>query len=443
MTRAGAIAALAAADPGRCFAWLDGGERSLVALDPDLEIVADDLAPLAVVEDLWRREPERVWIGWLTYELGARALLGRPPAPEPLPGLVLRRYPAALELGAQTLRLGDPERAAQLEARLAGLSELHPAGWPLGPLRAWWTPEHYKARVNEALGFIAAGDTYQINLTQAFAAEWSAAWRERPLAARAAGVYAALRARAPATMGALLAVEPGAPCPRWIVSNSPETLLRVELGAGRGGADLARSWPIKGTRPRGADPRRDDEARRELLQSDKDLAEHVMIVDLVRNDLGRLAIPGTVEAPRRPELMTLPTVHHLVSEVRCSLRPGWSLHELIAAMLPGGSVTGAPKRRSVELIEHLEGRSRGLYCGAIVALTPGEIRCSIPIRTGLLDAGGLALQSGGAIVIDSDPEAELRECWTKVRAFLPDADAALRSPTSAPAAAARAAADRG
>lgn len=420
MTRASAIAALAASDPGGALAWLDGaGGRGFAALEHDVEVVAEDLASLAAVEALWRAEPNFVWLGWLTYEVGTRALLGRPAERAgPLPGLVLRRYRAALELGPQERVHGDAAAGARLLGRLGRAREAVAPGWPLGPVRAQWDPEDYRGRVRRAQEFIAAGETYQINLTQAFAARWAVGWSGRSLAERAAALYMALRTRAPASMGALLAVEAGRPCSRWVVSNSPETLIAVEFGRGLRGGDLARAWPIKGTRPRGPDPERDAQAQEELLSSVKDLAEHVMIVDLIRNDLGRLAVPGTVEAPRRPELVTLPTVHHLVSEVRCTLRRGWSLPELIAAVFPGGSVTGAPKRRTAELIEGLEERPRGLYCGAIVALTPEGLRCSIPIRTGIVDAGGLAVQSGGAIVIDSEAEAELGECWAKVRAFM-------------------------
>jgi len=418
VTRARQIAALAASEPGGALAWLDGGDgRGFVALEPDLEVVADDLAALPAIEALWRAAPEFVWFGWLTYEVGTAALLGRSPLAAALPGLVMRRYRAALELGASERIHGEPRAGAELLARLE--SSTWPSGqsWPLAPVEALVAADDYRERVRRAQSSIAAGETYQINLTQPFVAGWRPEWRGRPLAARAAAVYAALQEATPASMGALLAVDAGRPCGRWVISNSPETLIAVELGAGEDGEDLARSWPIKGTRPRSVDPERDRAAQEELKKSTKDLAEHVMIVDLVRNDLGRLARPGSVRAPVRPELVSLPTVHHLVSEVRCTLRPGWTLAEVIAAVFPGGSVTGAPKRRTIEHIERLEQRARGIYCGAIVALMPDGLRCSIPIRTGVADAAGLWLQSGGGIVIDSDPEAERRECWAKVRAF--------------------------
>lgn len=416
--RARQIVALAASAPEGALAWLDGGgDRGFVALEPDVEIAADDLTALPAIEQLWRAEPEFVWFGWLTYEVGTAALRGRPAAREALPGLVMRRYRAALEVGPQERILGDRAAGAALLERLAASTWPSGQSWPLAPVEARIDSEIYRARVRQAQAYIAAGETYQINLTQPFAARWRPEWADRPLAARAAAVYAQLQAATPASMGALLAVDAGRPCGRWVISNSPETLVAIEFGAGEGGGDLARSWPIKGTRPRSADPASDRAAQEELKQSTKDLAEHVMIVDLVRNDLGRLARPGSVRAPARPELVSLPTVHHLVSEVRCTLRAGWTLAEVVAAVFPGGSVTGAPKRRTIEHIEELEQRARGIYCGAIVALMPDGLRCSIPIRTGVADAAGLWLQSGGGIVIDSDPEAERRECWAKVRAF--------------------------
>lgn len=411
------ILGLAAADPGGALAWLDGGEgRGWIGLEPDLCVEADSLAPLAEIEALWRAQPEFVWIGHLSYEVGSEALLARSQRRGRLAGLCMRRYQAALELGPTPRMHGSARARARLMACLdaAVPEDMVDQTWPLGPLRARWSAEVYRAKVRAAQALITAGETYQVNLTQAFTASWTAAWARRPLAARAAAVYGAIRGATPATMGALLAGAEGRGSPLWVLSNSPETLLAVEFADG---GDIARSWPIKGTRPRGAWPHADAAAAAELLASEKDLAEHVMIVDLVRNDLGQLAVPGTVEAPRRPALVSLPTVHHLVSEVRCRLRRGWTLHGLLAAMFPGGSITGAPKRRTAEIIAALEERPRGLYCGAIVVLAPDGLRCSIPIRTGELDADGLSVQSGGGIVIDSDPEAERLECWAKVRAF--------------------------
>jgi len=331
---------------------------------------------------------------------------------------VLRRYRAALELGpgAAVREHGDPQRGRELAASIAddtnALAIADDDPWPLAPLRATVDAETHRARVRAAQREIVAGETYQVNLAQRFVAPWRPQLRGRALARRAAEQYLRMRADAPAEMGALVRGATG-----WVLSNSPETLLDVRRGAGPDGSDLARSWPIKGTRPRARDDADDQAARAELRASAKDRAEHVMIVDLVRNDLGRLALPGSVEAPAEPSELVLPTVHHLVSEVRALLRPGVGLPELVRAMVPGGSITGAPKRRTIEIIEAIEGEPRGIYCGAIVVLEPGGLRMSIPIRTGWVDEHGLSLHAGGGIVLDSDPEAERLETIAKTRAF--------------------------
>lgn len=400
-------------------AWLDGGPtaQGWFAAEPDLELRGDDLRMLDEVQDRWSADRSRVWIGWLSYELGVDALLGRRAVPRRVPGLCLRRYPAAWRISPDgTVHShGRPGAAARLEEAVGRFQVPEPR-WPFAPLRAEWAERDYRKRVDRVLGHIAAGDTYQVNLSQPFFAPFEPAGTV-PLASRVVGAYLAMRRRTPAPMGGLIAVGAGSE-DDYILSNSPETLLEVRLGAGEGGADRASSQPIKGTRPRSRDAARDDAAVHELLASEKDRAEHIMIVDLVRNDLGQWAVPGTVavDGPRR---WALPTVHHMVTDVSCTLNPGWSLGGLTASLFPGGSVTGAPKRRTVELIDEIEGEARGIYCGAIVVLSPQGLCMSIPIRTGLVGADGLWLRSGGGIVIDSDPEAERVETEVKARAFNP------------------------
>jgi para-aminobenzoate synthetase component 1 len=411
------ILALAAGDPDGALAWLDGGDgRGWLGLEPDLSVEADSLAPLPRSRRFGGPSRSSYGSGTSPTRSGSPPCSVGPSRAGAWRGCacggIERRSSWARVRGCT----GRRARGARLQARLAAaVPEDRPdQTWPLGPLRARLPAEVYRAQVRAAQALITAGETYQVNLTQAFDAPWTDAGAGRSLAARAAAVYGAIRGTTPATMGALLVGAEGRGAPLWVLSNSPETLLAVEFAAG---GDIARSWPIKGTRPRGVDPRSDAAAAAELLASAKDLAEHVMIVDLVRNDLGRLAVPGTVAAPRRPTLVSLPTVHHLISEVRCRLSPGWTLPGLLAAVFPAGSITGAPKRRTAEIIAAIEDRPRGLYCGAIVVLAPHGLRCSIPIRTGELDANGLCVQSGGGIVIDSDPEAERFETWAKVRAF--------------------------
>jgi para-aminobenzoate synthetase component I len=414
-----AIATLVARGTAPEAAWFDGGPagRGVFGAFPDAVVEGDELDDLDVVDALWRREPDRVWMGWLTYDLGAGMLLGRAPRSSGLPGLCLRRYPAVIErVGDRVVEQGSAAALADLRGALAGEGRIPPCRWPWARLQARLEPEAYRQRVGRVLEHVGAGDTYQVNIAQRFTAPWRAAPSPTAVAEAVAGAYAHLRSRSPAPMGALVG------CPgreAWILSNSPETLLDVRFGQGEGGRDLARSWPIKGTRPRAATAEADAELRRALRSSAKDAAEHVMIVDLVRNDLGRLAVPGTVRAMPEPQLITLPTVHHLVTEVRAALRPGLSVRALVEALFPGGSITGAPKRRTVEIIDALEQEPRGIYCGALVLLEPTGLRMSIAIRTATIDAAGLVVPAGGGIVADSDPEAERLETIAKTRAFDP------------------------
>lgn len=400
------------------LAWLDGGGlgRSFVAAEPDLVIEGDDLAQLDDVDARWRADRSRVWIGWMTYELGVDRILERAPGRGPRPGLCMRRYSGVVERSAsgQEKVHGEPAAAGRLQAllRRAASAALHTPPWPLEALQARLPPEEYRARVSRARDHIAAGETYQINLSQSFGARWKA---EAPpgTPVRAACAYGNLRSRWPAAMGAVLEADRDT----WFLSNSPETLIDVRYEGGEQGGMLARCWPIKGTRPRYPEPERDQAAREELWHSEKERAEHLMIVDLVRNDLGRIAVPGTVRTQPEPEPLTLPTVHHLVTEVSASLPPDTSLRSMVEAVFPGGSITGAPKRRTVELIDELEEHARGIYCGAIVVLEPDGLRMSIPIRTAVVDRYGLNLCAGGGIVIDSEPEAERLETLAKTRAF--------------------------
>ncbi len=418
------------------FSALDGGreQRSWVGLEADCVVESDSLSDLAEIDASWRSEPEKIWIGWLSYDLGGAALRGETPLPGRFPGLCMRRYSRGLEIDPGGGRIsgrvhgGAKGSASEVLDEAAVLRFLGDAGvrraarsdWPLTSLVAGLTPEDYRAKVQTARRLITAGESYQVNLSQGFHASWcanvSAPDLGVELAERAAQIYGTVREACPADMGALMRVSEGA----WFLSNSPETLIDVRRDRmGERLNDVARSWPIKGTRPRREDPRADQAEQNALVNSEKDHAEHVMIVDLVRNDLGRLAQPGSVKAPKVPSLVSLPTVHHLISEVSCRLRPGWTLLEIVEAMFPGGSITGAPKRRTTEIIRELEGQPREIYCGAMILLEPGGFRVNIPIRTAILDREGLSLRSGGGVVIDSDPEAERLETLAKARAFNP------------------------
>jgi para-aminobenzoate synthetase component 1 len=197
-----------------------------------------------------------------------------------------------------------------------------------------------------------------------------------------------------------------------LLSSSPERFLKVESG-------VIETRPIKGTRPRGSNPALDAALARELEASEKDRAENLMIVDLLRNDVGRVAKLGSVQVPVLLGLETYATVHHLVSVVTAALDDGKTAADLLQAAFPGGSVTGAPKIRAMEIIAELEPTERGPYCGAIGYLSAGgAMDTNIVIRTLLIDRDRITFQVGGGIVADSDPQAEWEESLTKAKALI-------------------------
>jgi para-aminobenzoate synthetase component 1 len=198
----------------------------------------------------------------------------------------------------------------------------------------------------------------------------------------------------------------------FVASASPERFLRVEGGE-------VETRPIKGTRPRGATPAEDAARAAELLASAKDRAENVMIVDLMRNDLGRVCEYGTVRVPALCRLESYRYVHHLVSEVRGRLRPGVGRVDLLRAAFPGGSVTGAPKVRAMEIIAELEPTARGPYCGSLGYVGfDGTMDTSILIRTFTVARGWVQFPVGGGIVADSDPEREYEETLHKAEGLV-------------------------
>jgi len=256
----------------------------------------------------------------------------------------------------------------------------------------------YEAAVREGVERIRAGDIFQVNLSQRFSAKASV----DPFA-----VYLDLRARSPAPFGSFFR---GATCD--VASASPESFLRVDASR------RVEARPIKGTRPRGATPTEDAALASELLESDKDRAENLMIADLLRNDLSRVCLPGSVRAERLFGLESYATVHHLVSEIRGLLRPGIGPVDLLRAAFPCGSVTGAPKPRAMEIIAELEPAARGPCYGAIGWIGPdGTLDLSVAIRTLVFTGGRAAFHAGGAVVADSDPAHEYRETLDKARAL--------------------------
>lgn len=258
------------------------------------------------------------------------------------------------------------------------------------------------AGVRRAQEYIAAGDIYQVNLAHRFRA---------PFPGDAAGafeLYERLRDVSPAPFAAFLDLGEG----RRVLSSSPELFLEISGGA-------IRTRPIKGTRPRFRDPSHDEKSAFDLLTSPKEIAELIMITDLERNDLGQICEYGSVRANDLLKLERHAQVFHLVSTVEGSLRPGIDHIDALAACFPGGSITGAPKKRAREIIAELEPEPRGLYTGAIgIFGFHGESRFNIAIRTAVIERGELHFHTGAGIVADSVPEAEHEETLHKAAGIL-------------------------
>jgi para-aminobenzoate synthetase component 1 len=256
----------------------------------------------------------------------------------------------------------------------------------------------YLAAVRRAVEYVHAGDCFQVNLSQRLL---------HPATLPPLELYGRLRERNPAPFAAYF--DAGAFA---VASASPERFLRVEGGA-------VETRPIKGTRPRGATPEEDRRRAAELLASAKDRAENVMIIDLLRNDLGRVCAYGSVEVASVCALESYRAVHHLVSEVRGRLRPGLGPLDLLRAAFPGGSVTGAPKVRAMEIIAELEPTARGPYCGSLGYVGfDGPMDTSILIRTFTAGRGWVQFPVGGGVVADSTPEGEYAETLHKAEGLL-------------------------
>ncbi|MFY8095708.1 MAG: aminodeoxychorismate synthase component I [Niveispirillum sp.] len=313
--------------------------------------------------------------------------------------------PALSKRLAQTLH--DRLLAAPPLTRDAGDGLLRRPGW-----QAELAPAAYRDRVARILDYIRAGDIYQANMTQRFLGHL------RP-GVTAWDAYRRLRPRTAAPFSAFLNLGAG----RAVASGSPERFLSLTAE----GAIETR--PIKGTRPRHADAARDAALAAELLASGKDRAENLMIVDLLRNDLSRVAQIGSVKVPSLWALESYRTVHHLTSVVTGQLKSGLGPVDLLRASFPGGSITGAPKIRAMEIIHEVEPARRGPYCGSVMWIGwDGAMDSSIIIRTAALAGDRVQVQAGGGIVADSDPEEEYQESLTKAKAILTALDPAMAWP---------------
>ena len=274
-------------------------------------------------------------------------------------------------------------------------------GWwdPRLEIRSSFTHADYLDAVQRVRDYIYAGDIFQANFSQRF---------EAPLHESPWNLYTRLRARNAAPFAAYIQLPDAT-----ILSASPERFLRIDR-AGR-----VETRPIKGTRPRGLGPEHDAALGHALTESEKDRAENLMIVDLMRNDLSRVCLPGTVRVPELFTLERYATVHHLVSTVVGQLAPGQDALDVVHAAFPGGSITGAPKLRAMEIIAELEPSQRGVYCGSIGYWSvTGDLDTSIAIRTVVARNGRVYFSAGGGIVADSVPEQEYRETLDKARGII-------------------------
>lgn len=351
-------------------------------------------------------------IGYFGYDLARR--LERLPQlaadGENIPEMAVAIYDWALVVDHQRRRsfLVAQGRSPQLDSRwpylIEAFSQIQTIGWQQagfsvsGPVASNLDRAAYGRAFTRIQRYIREGDCYQVNLAQRFAAfcsgnPWSA--------------YQSLRTFNPAPFSAYLNTPPV-----QVLSSSPERFLKVEAG-------VVETKPIKGTRPRSLDPQQDAMSAQALRESAKDRAENLMIVDLLRNDIGKNCVPGSVQVPGLFEVESYATVHHLVSTIRGRLLPDRDALDLLRGCFPGGSITGAPKIRAMEIIEELEPHRRGVYCGAIGYIGfDGNMDSNIAIRTLAHSGNTIRFWAGGGIVADSEVEQEYQECYHKAAALL-------------------------
>ncbi len=350
------------------------------------------------------------WFVYLGYELAGEIepRLTLPLAPDAVPVALAQRCRAALVLDhgraklhavAESDALLDPiER--EIEAAGDGRRSSHgEAAVPVPEIHAG-DGERFMRGVERIREYILAGDVFQVNLSR----EWRGKSAGRP---DAVAIYERLVQSNPAPFGGLARLPGGT-----VLSSSPERLVTVHDG-------VVSARPIAGTRPRGTSPDRDRALSDELLAHPKERAEHIMLIDLVRNDLGRISRPGSVQVDELMVLESYTHVHHIVSNVRGELADGVSPADVVRACFPGGTITGCPKVRCMEIIAELEAGGRGLYTGSMGYLgRDGRMDINILIRSMLVADDGIRFRTGAGIVADSEPEAELAETEAKARGLM-------------------------
>lgn len=355
------------------------------------------------------------WFLYLGYELAQQIepTLELPGSTGELPVAFATRCPAAMIFDHQTQQLSlvaERGREAVLDLMEKDLSH-HTSPLPALPLHIGEIsedePGDYTQGVARIKQYIIDGDVFQVNLSRVWRARLPDDQQAVPMA-----LYQRLRRSNPAPFSALVHYGNQA-----IISSSPERLVKVENG-------VVEVRPIAGTRPRGEGVISDEEKRAELINHPKERAEHIMLIDLERNDLGRIAKPGSVEVDELMVLESYAHVHHIVSNVRGELRDGVTPGEVIRAVFPGGTITGCPKVRCMEIIAELEQNARGPYTGSLGYINrDGSMDLNILIRTLHLDDDHVTLRAGAGIVHDSDPESELQESRSKALGLLLALDA--------------------
>jgi para-aminobenzoate synthetase/4-amino-4-deoxychorismate lyase len=394
--------------------WAGGG--AIIASQPLTCLPSDGdpfaaLAQVPIVTDSTDAGVGGGWFGYLGYQLGRRLeRVGAPAGQVPRGSdFDLAYYDSVLRYDVVSRRwwfecLWTQDRAEALDQRYRELAERlsRPPSPDLhgfaGSFQSHPTDDAHLESIERAIEHIHAGDVFQVNVCMRLEADWTGPpW--------AAFNSAAKRLQPP--YSAFFGLRDSA-----VICLSPELFLRRR---GR----VVETWPIKGTCARDADPVIAAAQRQRLLSSEKDRAENIMIVDLMRNDLGRVCRPGSVTVPNLVVAEPHPEIWHLVSQVRGELEPNASDADLLRACFPPGSITGAPKIRAMQLINDLEPSPRIVYTGAVGYVSPvAGLEFNVAIRTFEIRDGKIGLGVGGGIVADSDPRSELAECYQKASALI-------------------------
>jgi para-aminobenzoate synthetase component 1 len=375
--------------------------RDRVFIHPHAEQAFEHNALSAIREWILTHQGSSVAVFYLSYDAALEDLNLLPKASDiQLPKASVHLYDGHLDIDhhAQTITsyaLTKSMTQQHQEALITPSPELQPYTYT-GDQTANFSFESYAQAFNEVMQGLSQGDFYQINLAQRF---------RIPIQGSYFSLFEAITKQAPSAFACYWPLDARSS----IVCNSPESFIRIDQGR-------MITEPIKGTMKRHTDPLIDAQWAQALADSEKDQAENLMIVDLMRNDVGKLAIPGSVKVDKLFDIMTLSYAHHMVSQVSAQLPPHVHPLDALLACFPGGSITGAPKRAAMQAIHRLEPHPRHLYCGTIGYLTAeGTLRSNIAIRTAIVQDDMMTFWAGGGLVLDSELRSEYEECMTKTR----------------------------